>query len=351
MVDPVRIGIVGCGSVSHKYVEQIQHLTSRGEAIFVAACDVEAAKRTFVERQWAVRFVTDYRELISSGDVDLVLVLTPMPLHGEIARTALRAGKHVLVEKPMSVTVDEGRETLRVAQESPGLLVCAPHVVLSPTLKEIARRLKAGDIGRVLSARARYGWAGPDWGQWFYRQGGGCLFDLGVYNITSLTALLGPAKRVVAMTGTAIPERRVDGRMMRVEAEDTAHVLLDFGLCTFAHVLTGFTMQSYRSPAIELYGTDGTIQMLGDDWAPRGYEVYRNSTQEWSRVEEPDPEWPWTDGLRHMVRCIREGRSPLVTPEHAFHVLEIMQLAKESGADGSARELSSAFAPGDYSWA
>src|SRR5437667_280948 len=91
------------------------------------------------------------------------------------------------------------------------------------------RAAASGDIGKPCSARARYGWAGPSWSEWFYKPGGGCLFDLGVYCITSLTGLLGPAKRVQAMTGIAIPEREINGRKIQVQAEDNAQVLLDFG--------------------------------------------------------------------------------------------------------------------------
>ena len=87
---------------------------------------------------------------------------------------------------------------------------------LSPTFQTLARRIRNGGIGKPCSARARYGWAGPDWSEWFYQPGGGCLFDLGVYCLTSLTGLLGPAKRVMAMTGVAVPEREINGRQVRV---------------------------------------------------------------------------------------------------------------------------------------
>jgi predicted dehydrogenase len=128
-----------------------------------------------------------------------------MQQHGEIARAALEAGKHVLVEKPMAMTLPEAAELVELARHSPGCLVCAPHVVLSPTYQAIWQRLQQGAIGKVLSARGFYGWSGPIWGQWFYRPGGGAMFDLGVYNVTTLTGLLGPAKRVMAMSGIAIP--------------------------------------------------------------------------------------------------------------------------------------------------
>jgi predicted dehydrogenase len=350
MNEMVRIGVVGCGSVmSRCYMELARSLSVDGTAEVVAACDTKEEKRRFVREEFGIsNFTTDYRELVNSDEVDAVLVLTSMLEHGPISREALEAGKHVLVEKPMAVTLEEAAGLVELARTSPGHLVCAPHVVLSPTYQAMWRRIRRGEIGKVHLARARYGWAGPWWGQWYYRAGGGPLFDLGVYNVTSLTGWLGPVRRVMAMTGTAIPERVVDDELISVDQEDNYQILLDFGDALFASVTTGFSMQMYRSPAIEVYGGEGTIQMMGDDWAPEGYELWQNSVGAWQIFDETDRSWPWTDGLRHLVECIREDREPVITPEHAYHVLEVMVKAMESGQDGRARTVESTFAPLEF---
>jgi predicted dehydrogenase len=186
--------------------------------------------------------------------------------------------------------------------------------------------------------------------EWFYQPGGGPLLDLGVYNLASLTGWLGPARRVTAFTATALAERAVNGRPVPVRVEDNAHVLLDFGGGCLAVVTTGYVMQQYRCPSIELYGTDGTIQMLGDDWDPDGYEMWQNAAGAWLVYKETTPDWPWADGLRHLVECLHVGSPPAVTPGHAIHVLEIVLAAQAAGRDGQARELRTRFtppAPGD----
>jgi predicted dehydrogenase len=104
-------------------------------------------------------------------------------------------------------------------------------------------------------------------------------------------------------------------------------------------------MQQYRCPAIELYGSEGTIQMMGDDWDPEGYELWQNKVGAWQIFAETDPYWPWTDGLRHLVECIQQKVKPLITPEHAFHVLEIMLKAQESGRAGKTQAIDSTFTP------
>jgi predicted dehydrogenase len=333
------------------YMPHAMQLRSRGLLDVVIACDVDEGPRDLVRDKFGIaHFTTDYHEVVESPEVDLVLVLTSMPQHGPITCAALEAGKHVLVEKPMAVSLDEAAQIVELAKRSPGYLLPAPHVILSDTFQTIWKRVHRGDIGKVLSARALYGWAGPNWGKWFYGPGGGSLFDLGVYNVTSLTGLLGPAKRVTAMTGVAIPERVVDGERIHVEAEDNAHVLIDFGDSVFAVVTTGFTLQQYRVPGFELYGSDGVIQLVAEDWAPNGYEMWQNSAGCWQIFKETNPGWRWTDGLRHMVECIQKGERPIITPEHAFHVTEIMLKAQESGRDGQARTIESTFTPAAFDY-
>ena len=147
------------------------------------------------------------------------------------------------------------------------------------------------------------------------------------------------------MAGTAIPYREIGGERVRVETEDNAHILLDFGDARFAVVTCGFTMQQYRGPAIELYGTEGTIQMLGDDWDPNGYEMWRNSAGCWECFNESRPDWPWTDGLRHLVECVHEGRDPDLPPEHALHVLEVMLCANRPVGKAEFVDVQSTIAP------
>lgn len=348
MPNPVRIGVVGCGSVMQRpYTGQISRMKVRGQVETVIACDVKEERRSLMLGPdfGYQRFTTDFEEVIGADDVDLVLVTTSMREHGMITKAALQAGKHVLVEKPMSHNLDEAAEIVELAKTSKGFLVPAPHVILSPTYQKMWRHIHRGDIGTPYLARAFYGWSGPNWGKWFYEQGGGSMFDLGVYNVVSLTGLLGPAKRVTGLVGTAIKERMVEGEMMKVQADDNAHICIEFANDCYAVITTGFTIQRYRVPAVEIYGGKGTIQMLGDDWDPDGYELWQNDVGAWKIFPETDPNWPWTDGINHLVHCIQTGERPIVRPEHAYHVIEIMEAARAAGKDGQRREIKSTFTP------
>jgi predicted dehydrogenase len=325
---------------------QLDRLRGRGLVEVVAAADHHELRRALIQDTFRIpRFSTDARSVIEADDIDLVLVLTSVADHAQLAAAALKTGKHVLVEKPMATTLDDAAALVGVAEQAQTYLVCAPHIILSPTYQAIWWRLQQGEIGRIHLARARYGWAGPTWNEWFYVNGGGAMFDVAIYNITSLTGLLGPVRRVIAMAGVAIAERQIGNAAVDVQAEDNAQVLLDFGDATFGVVTTGFTMQQYRSPAIELYGSDGTLQMLGDDWAPQGQELWRSDIGAWRYHKDLDPAWAWTDGLRHLVESIRAGTPPIIQPAHAYHALEVVLKARIASATGTAQSVTSTFAP------
>lgn len=341
----LSLGVIGAGSVAQNaYLPLAATLKARGELRTIVACDTREAALDAAQRRFPIdRVTTDTGAVLDDPDIDLVLVLTPMPTHAEITVRALRASKHVLVEKPMGTTLEEGRAVLQAARSSTGMLLCAPHVMLSRDYQTMYRTIRDGGIGRPLAARARYGWDGPDWSPWFYARGGGPLFDLGVYNITSLTGLLGPVTRVSSMANLARPKRRVAGALVDVELPDTFQVTLQHQSGAISTVTTAFGMQKYRGPAIEVYGLDGTIQMLGDDWAPEGLEYWSNSVGRWQLIDSESRYWPWTDGLTHLVDCIQTGGQPYTPVEQAFHVLEIMLAAARAAETGGSQDLESSF--------
>ena len=351
MSQPVRLGVIGLGRVFERYAAVIDPIVRAGRAEVICAYDPQAERGEVASQLFpGVRILTSAEAVIADPEVDAVLVLTSMNEHGDLGIAAYSAGKHVLIEKPLATSMDQAAELVRLSQESDRIMVCAPHVLLSPTYREMHRRLRAGQIGDVKLARALYGWSGPWWGEWFYQPGGGSLFDLGVYNVTTLCGFLGSVKRVTALVGTAIKERMVNGEPMTVTADDNAQVLLDFGHEVYASVTTGFTIQKYgRAPAVELYGLEGSMDMLGDDWAPRGFEMWRNETGHWEIHEETAPDWPWTDGVAHLVSCIERGVPSVTRPEQAYHVLEVMLAAMRSAEEGRAIDITSKFPEPDYS--
>src|SRR5262245_10135746 len=159
------LGVIGCGSVfAGPYRGMIERLRAQNRVHVAAVYDVDETKRYGAAAHYDLDpDLGGPDAVIAHDDVDVVLVLTSMNEHGPLAKVALEAGKHVLVEKPMATSLEQAAELLQLSHASPGLLVCAPHILLSPTFRAVHGAVRRGQIGSILTARARYGWAGPWW--------------------------------------------------------------------------------------------------------------------------------------------------------------------------------------------
>ena len=252
----------------------------------------------------------------------------------------------------MANTYKEGRELLDLAK-SKGLRIWgAPAVVNSPQFAFMAKTIQEGKLGNVSAAHAHYGHLGPHWSAFFYERGGGSMPDLGVYNLATLTGLLGPAKSVVAMTSIVTPERTVENKgKIKVEAEDNAMVLMEHGNGTISHVQCGFNYfdpyghqgTGQERPTISIWGTKGNMSLVGYDWAPFGVDLATLENEKGARYV-PDPEtYVWEQGASVISESLAKGTEPLINAEHALHVLEIMESARESQATGRRITLQSVF--------
>ena len=217
----------------------------------------------------------------------------------------------MLCEKPVGEGGREAEPLYRLAADRGLLLLAAPFVQLNPTFRALWTAIADGAIGRPHSARALYGTAGATWALWFHDGSVGPLAELGIYNLKSLTALLGPVEEIQIAESTAVPSREVAGERLDEPGHDVQHVILRHAGGALSSLVTGQAIQRYRRPALEVYGTEGTANLLGDDWDSSGYELWRNSAAFWESHDSLDPTWLWCDGLRELVACLREERAPL----------------------------------------
>ncbi len=216
----------------------------------------------------------------------------------------------------------------------------------------MAKQLAAGKLGRVAAARANYGHEGPNWSSFFYEKGGGSMPDLAVYNFTSLTGLLGPARSVTAMLSIVTPERDITGKgRIKVTEEDNAMVLLDHGKGVISHVQSGFNFfnphghdgSKETRHTIEIVGSGGFMGMVGYDWAPLGVDLATQKSPKLERHATDAQGYVWQQGGALAAECLATGRELLVTPEQALHVLEIITAARESSETGRRIKLTSTF--------
>ena len=236
---------------------------------------------------------------------------------------------------------------------------------MSPQFHFMAKTLREGKLGRVAAAHASYGNAGPNWSSFFYDQGGGSMPDLGVYNLMTLTGLFGPARSIVAMLSIITPTRSIGGKgKIKVEAEDNAMVLMDHGDGVISHMQCGFnyhkgghhaaTNQSHHT--ISITATGGSMYLAGYDWAPHGVDlalrsqgnkVQRHADSKninvFPRTGLYGQGYSWQQGASHVAECLATGKQPEVSAEHALHVIEIMNAARESQRTGQRMAIKSRF--------
>jgi predicted dehydrogenase len=346
----IRTGVIGCGSVSNAYLPT---LTKSPFVEVVSLCDIKPERaRRQAERFKIAHHYPNIDAMLAGVPFEFLVDLTDMQQHEGINRRALEAGKHVWSEKPIANSLAAGRKLLQLARQKNLRLWGAPITVQSPQFAFMAKQLAAGKLGRVAAAHADYGHEGPDWSAFFYEKGGGSMPDLAVYNLTSLTGLLGPAKSVTAMVSIVTPERTVgDKGQIKVTEEDNAMVLLDHGRGVISHVQSGF---NYFNPhghdgsketrhTITIVGSKGFMGLVGYDWAPLGVDLATQDSPKLERFATDAQGYVWQQGAALAAECLVTGKELLVTPEHALHVLEIITAARESSAKGRRIQLESTF--------
>ncbi|MBX2901064.1 MAG: Gfo/Idh/MocA family oxidoreductase [Cyclobacteriaceae bacterium] len=346
----VRIGLIGCGSVSGMY---LPHLSKSPYVELVSVCDIIPERaRVAAEKYQVPHHYAHIDQQLAGAPFDLLVNLTDMQEHGRLNKQALLKKKHVWSEKPMANTYAEGKALLDLSRQQGVRIWGAPAVVNSPQFAHMSRMIQQGKIGKVAAAHAHYGHLGPTWSAFFYEQGGGSLPDLGVYNIATLTGLLGPAKAVVGMTSIVTPERTVDNKgKIKVVAEDNAMVLMDHGNGILSHVQCGFNYfdpyghegSGQDKPTISIWGTHGNLQLIGYDWAPFGVDVATHDNEKTRREATDTGTYVWQEGASVISEKLATGNEPLIAALHALHVLEIMEATRASQLTGKRIEIKSTF--------
>jgi predicted dehydrogenase len=364
---PLKLGVLGVGMIATVDYGVLPNLgLIRDEVELTAVADPMFERAQEVAREYDIpKAFATLEEMLDGADMDAVLNLTPIPMHGETSRIILEAGKHLAMEKPLATNMDDADAILEIAASKGLSVVVSPPNMLMPTRSEARRLITEGMIGKVAFARVRASHGGPASGAWpndptwFYQKGSGPLFDMGVYGIHEITGILGPAKRVVAFSGITEPVRTVrggpfKGKRIDVTADDNTLLMLDFGESTFAVVDGTFNVNAAKSPKIEIFGREGTINIGDGRSESSALEVFRLDAMpgmsgwiEPTLREQSDVQRRMTSLKRgvlvdHLLDCVA-GQPNILSGEHARHALEIMLKADESARTGRVLDLTSTF--------
>jgi len=347
----IKVAIIGCGSVSNRY---IPHLQSSSLVKIVGLCDIKHERAIAQNKQYNVGAITfsSIEDLLKGVDFDLMLTLTDMQMHGALNRKALMAGKNVWSEKPLANSYAEGKQLVELAKAMNIRIWGAPAVVTSPQFEFMSKTIQSGKLGKLASAHGQYGHTGPTWSSFFYEPLGGSMPDLGVYNMATLTGLLGPAKSVMAMTSIVNKNREIDNKgIIEVKEEDNAHILLEHENGIISHVMCGF---NYFDPfgheaknqtlhSIQIFGDKGNMRLIGYDWEPKSVVLDTSWTNPPETHVTNDQGYQWQEGATKIATSLSTNIEPKIHVLHSLHVLEIIEAARKSSKEGIKVLLSSSF--------
>lgn len=343
MARKTRIGIIGCGNISSIYLTNC----SRFESLEVTA--VADLVRTQAEAQaekFKVARVLSVEELLADDQIDIVLNLTIPAVHAEIAIKALRSGKSVYNEKPLALDREGALEMIELAKSKGLRIGCAPDTFLGAGMQTCRQLLDSGAIGKPVAAVAFMMGGGPEgWHPnpfFFYKTGGGPLFDMGPYYITALTTLLGPVRRVTASAQITSAKREIGSELHKgkfIDVEVPTHVagVLDFASGPVGTLITSFDIfGGHHLPCIEIYGTQGSLK-VPDPNSFGGPVLMKKLGEDWKEIPLVSgyAENSRGVGLADMAVAILNGRPHRANDQVAYHTLDIMHALYDSSATGT----------------
>lgn len=352
-MDTLNVGIIGAGGIAQKL-----HLPgiarTPGLRVTCLAGRKESRLRSLAERFDVTRTTTDYEALLADDTIQGVVIATPHPLHVPAGLAALKAGKHLLMQKPLCGDMAEADAFADAAAASGRTVLCLPHFGDAAYL---ARQMaQGGAIGTISGAYCRASHGGPEvyyaevrdgFGEtssdlWFFdakQASVGALFDMGVYAVAQLVAVVGRVVRVIGRATTIAKPTTL---------EDTATLLLEFENGALGTAETGWCDPA-RTGALRVHGTTGKLESPG----PGGAALTRWEPGSYTREDIPpvphavEAAGAGKGGMHaHWLECIRAGIQPPV--EHAWaarHVTEILLAGLESSRTGCAVEIHSSPEP------
>ncbi len=362
MIEPLRVGLIGCGRISDIYIQNCQ---SFAEIDLVACASLDLAESQAKAATYGIPKATLPQDIISDPSIDAVLNLTIPAAHAEVSLASLDAGKHVYSEKPFATTLADGQAILDRAAEKGLLVGNAPDTFLGGRWQTCRAMIDRGVIGKPVGAQVFVGTHGverhnpnPDF---YYQAGGGPLLDLGPYYLTALVFLLGPLSAVSGLARRTFDRRQIEngprnGEWMDVEIETHVVSQLAFAAGPIGSMTMSFDVWDSDTPRLEIYGEEGTLCIPDPDPVFGanifgGPVLYRQrETSRWTHQPRPTGREAWQVaendfgfnenarglGLLDLAYAVRKNRAPRASGDLAQHVLEAMLSILASAEQGGA---------------
>lgn len=347
------VGIIGCGNISKTYFS----LAPLFKGIEIRACaDLNSAAAQAKADEFGVRAET-IDGLLAADDIDIIVNLTIPDAHYSVTRQILEAGKHAYSEKPVVLSLEEGKDLRDLAKQKGLLVGSAPDTYLGGAHQQARAHIDSGAVGTITSGTAivlnhgmEHWHPNPDF---FFQPGGGPVLDLGPYYIADLINFIGPVKRVAALTSMASKTRTITngpraGETVPVDTPTNIHALLEFEQGATITMLSSWDVWAHRHSEIELYGTGGSIYVPDPNFFGGTVSAGGENFSEVTAL--PDWNHPFginnqndkgegranyrAAGLADMAIAIMEGRDHRCSLERALHAVDVMTSILKSGGTG-----------------
>jgi len=380
----VNFAVVGCGNLALR--TYIPYIVQRSDkAKLVATCDIaESRAKRGMEIGHAKEYYTDFDEMLEKADIDAVVIVTDISSHASLSVKAARAGKHILTQKSMASSLEDAIRVVREVRKAGVKCVVEPSPHLIPWKQKAKELIEKGVIGKVCYIHDIHSHGGVIFTSWPYKKPGNVLFDMGVYGISDITYIMGPAKRVIGAATVSIPKRLIKPELyypklsqpyysshtksenwIDAEIEDNTVTVIDFGNGTLACVESNYCtlgrslLMTTGAYGTRFHGVYGTL-ILTD----KGVGIYSVKKEHWNYSFPgwfiPQSEWSSGAGvelrplfpeevfymeasLDHLIDCILNDKEPLPNVEWGCHVTEIMVKSLESARTGKALDLTTTF--------
>lgn len=331
-MEAMRLGIIGCGNISDIYFDAAKKFNILSN---MACADIDIDKAKEKAEKHDIPKVYSVDDLLNDPEINTVVNLTIPSAHFQISLSALEAGKNVYAEKPLSLNLYQGDRLIMEASRRGLRIGCAPDTFLGAGIQTCRKLIDDGAIGVPVAATGFMLSHGPE--QWhpnpefFYKQGGGPLFDMGPYYLTAMVALLGPIKQVTAVARASFPERTIgsgERKGQKITVETPTHIasVISFASGAIATLTTSFDVWAAETKPIEIYGSEGTISVPDPNTFGGPVRLKRFDTTEWKEIPLTHG---WSSnsrgiGVADMAYAQQANEPHRANGELANHVLEAM---------------------------
>jgi len=349
MSQTVKLGIIGCGNICDAYINGCNQFPIM-EVYAVADIAFERAQEKATTFGIAKAYIPE--DLLADDAIDIVINLTIPAVHAEVSMQALRAGKHVYSEKPLATNLEDGKALVEYAEANNLRLGCAPDTFLGGGLQSARQVVDDGLIGEPIAANAFMLSRGVEtWHpnpEFFFKAGGGPMFDMGPYYLTALIQFMGPIKGLSSTAVASFDERIISSQPLageKIVVETPTHIscLLEFTSGKVATLMTSFDVWASQVPRIEIFGSEGTLGVPDPNTFGGPVLLRKAADEDWVELELNHKNYTSNMrglGVADIAHALQSGRPHRASGQQALHVLDAMETSLKAAEERRFVELS-----------